>query len=334
MWQVALTYIGALVGAGFASGQELVTFFVAFGRKGFVGIGVVTLLFAVSGLMVIKLREKYHCHSSEQLQHLLFPAQLAVLMACLLNMALWLGLVIMIIGCCTLLDQLLSVPKWLSFALVILMVYLPLAKSGEGFLAANQYLVPLLIGIAMVICLLFLSQPLPCVALARSHTLLPHWSVSAVVYWLYNMLLAMVVLVSLKPVKGLKKGVVMGAFFLGFLAFMISLCLWLAPEFIRKGQMPMLDLAFMMNQGAGWCYALVMIIAMYTTALANCYGLVVNYEGRFKRRSGLLLMILLPAMIFIPFDFAFLVGIIYPILGYLGIPMMLALIIKALTGRG
>ena len=34
VWQVAFTYIGALVGAGFASGQELLKFLLYSGEKG------------------------------------------------------------------------------------------------------------------------------------------------------------------------------------------------------------------------------------------------------------------------------------------------------------
>ena len=46
---VAMTYIGAVVGAGFASGQELWQFFARWGFSGWLGILLAGLLFALAG---------------------------------------------------------------------------------------------------------------------------------------------------------------------------------------------------------------------------------------------------------------------------------------------
>lgn len=40
--QIAFTYIGTVVGAGFASGKEIVEFFVQYGSQGLVGILLAT----------------------------------------------------------------------------------------------------------------------------------------------------------------------------------------------------------------------------------------------------------------------------------------------------
>ena len=47
--KLAATYIGTVVGAGFASGQEVLHFFVSFGIKGFSGLMIATVLFIVFG---------------------------------------------------------------------------------------------------------------------------------------------------------------------------------------------------------------------------------------------------------------------------------------------
>ena len=48
-WKIAATYIGAVVGAGFASGQELSQFFLGYGPAGSYGIICAGLLFALWG---------------------------------------------------------------------------------------------------------------------------------------------------------------------------------------------------------------------------------------------------------------------------------------------
>lgn len=48
-WQVAAAYVGTMIGAGFASGQELMQFFVRFGIKGIWGALVTGFFFLSSG---------------------------------------------------------------------------------------------------------------------------------------------------------------------------------------------------------------------------------------------------------------------------------------------
>lgn len=326
MWRIALAYVGALVGAGFASGQELVTFFVAFGRPGFWGIGLVTLLFATSGMMIVRVSQKTQSKNYEQLFAAIFPKALAKVLTMLMSLALWLGLVVMLSGSCALFNQLWQIPQALSFCLLLVLVGLPLCRSGEGFLKLNQYLVPLLLLIAVGISLVFLNQPLNCWQAVSTEMLLPNWGVATCLYWLYNMLLAIVVLVGIPQKPQAFCGVALGAGILGLLAGLLSVCLHLLPSQMQTGQLPMLDLAYTLGTESGLLYALVMAIAMYTTALANCYGLMRNYEQRFKRRTTLLLLILFSTLIFLPFQFATLVGLVYPLLGYLSIPIMVGIV--------
>ena len=53
--RIAATYIGIVVGAGFATGQELLQFFVIFGLQGFWGIVITTFLFIIFGFIIMEL---------------------------------------------------------------------------------------------------------------------------------------------------------------------------------------------------------------------------------------------------------------------------------------
>ena len=81
--QVAFTYIGALVGAGFASGQESLQFFTVFGANGIIGAVFSGLLFGLFGLLVIKItsREKMSNYG-QLLQYLLVEKQVFFLKCC------------------------------------------------------------------------------------------------------------------------------------------------------------------------------------------------------------------------------------------------------------
>ena len=51
--KVACIYTASVVGAGFASGQELLGFFVVYRKHGFLGIIIAGVLFAVMGFLVL-----------------------------------------------------------------------------------------------------------------------------------------------------------------------------------------------------------------------------------------------------------------------------------------
>src|SRR5699024_7459627 len=56
--QIAGAYIGLIVGAGFASGQEVLQFFTSFGWYSMIGTLVGAVLFAFLGMQVARLRSE------------------------------------------------------------------------------------------------------------------------------------------------------------------------------------------------------------------------------------------------------------------------------------
>ncbi|HBT48846.1 MAG: hypothetical protein XD49_0570 [Caldanaerobacter subterraneus] len=62
-YKIAATYIGTVVGAGFASGQEILQFFVYHGKKGILGLLIVTLLFVFYGNAILFLGNCFRASS-------------------------------------------------------------------------------------------------------------------------------------------------------------------------------------------------------------------------------------------------------------------------------
>ena len=57
--KIASIYVGTVIGAGFASGREIIEFFGVYGLKGIVGIIISGFLFSVLGsLLLIKINEE------------------------------------------------------------------------------------------------------------------------------------------------------------------------------------------------------------------------------------------------------------------------------------
>ncbi|HBT19894.1 MAG TPA: hypothetical protein DEA47_00745 [Peptococcaceae bacterium] len=63
IFTVAAVYVSTVVGAGFASGQEVLQFFGCFGLAGFAGIAISTALFIFFGMLIMDLGHKLKAKS-------------------------------------------------------------------------------------------------------------------------------------------------------------------------------------------------------------------------------------------------------------------------------
>jgi uncharacterized membrane protein YkvI len=59
-FQIAAVFIGTIVGAGLASGQEIRQFFTEYGYKGFGGILICCLIYIIIGYMIVSISLKYN----------------------------------------------------------------------------------------------------------------------------------------------------------------------------------------------------------------------------------------------------------------------------------
>lgn len=63
VFRIVMAFMGVFVGAGFASGQEIIQYFTSFGLWGIVGAVVATALFAFVGMILLDLGSHYNAGS-------------------------------------------------------------------------------------------------------------------------------------------------------------------------------------------------------------------------------------------------------------------------------
>ena len=72
---VAFAYVGVIIGAGLASGQDLLQYFLSFGAKGLIGIAVLGVLNVVFGVVALQLGSYYRSgHHDEVFERITHPA--------------------------------------------------------------------------------------------------------------------------------------------------------------------------------------------------------------------------------------------------------------------
>ena len=324
-FQVAATYVGAVMGAGFASGQEIQQFFARFGRWGLVGIIVSALLFSLFGWGMLDLQERWKITSySEFFDHLL-GRKWGRWADGLVSVLLFVGMLAMVTGSGALFYEYFGFSRWFGIFLTGSVIALALFFRGEGVLWINSTLIPFkfifCFGIATAAIFLASSQNVTGSVVMQS-PLVKHWAFSAILYVSFNLTLAMVVFASLgRDVQrpGARLGAVLGGLALGVFAFVIGAALLKFPDSIGL-EIPMVAVAGKLGDWPAFFYVVVLWLAMITAAIGNGFSLVsrVVDTGKLSYRNVtlLLLLFLLPVA---GVKFSEIVQLVYPLFGYLGL---------------
>ncbi|MBX6378480.1 MAG: hypothetical protein IRY95_08015, partial [Clostridia bacterium] len=147
---VAAVYVGAVVGAGFASGQEVLRFFSTFGTTGTAGLALATGLLTAYGILVLTLGGLTRSSSYRDLLEVVAGGW-APFFDALLAVALFVGLAAMYAGSGALLAEGLGLPRWAgSLALAAASVATAL-RGLTGVVASLAVLTPALAVMALAV---------------------------------------------------------------------------------------------------------------------------------------------------------------------------------------
>jgi uncharacterized membrane protein YkvI len=333
-FQVAATYVGAVMGAGFASGQEIQQFFIRFGSWGLAGIVISSILFALLGWGIIELQENWKIKSYPDFINNLLGERLGRVIDHTVSVLLFVGMVAMISGSGALYHEYFALSRWIGVLLTSLVIILALWFRGEGVLWINSVLIP----IKFIFCLAIATAA---IFLAKSgdgegilvlpNPLVKHWAFSAVLYVSYNLTLAMVVFASLgKDIQqnGARIGAIIGGLALGIFAFAIGISLLRFPDTLGM-EIPMVAIAGKLGDWSAFLYVFVLWLAMVTAAIGNGFSFISRLVAtgiiEYEKATILLLIVLIPLS---GIKFSQIVEVIYPLFGYIGLVFVPVILYK------
>lgn len=329
-WQIAFTYIGAIVGAGFASGQEILKFFGVFGTRGVVGALLAGIFLAYFGYQIIRASALLNIDSYEQYLVFLFGSGKAKVMDGLISLFLLCGLAVMLVAGGSLFNQVWGWPPVVGFIFNAVFLYLIMLAGVKGMLWLNSLLIPFLVLVSLTVAAFSLtgSGQVQAIQEYSGQVLINNWFIGSALYVSYNVVLGMVVLVTLGDTarQGGKGGAVLGGLVLGLLIAFLAMALNQNFGPVQDNDVPLLALASLQNCWLAKCYALVLWVAIITTALGNGLGLV-RRMSRFRLIPKPIINALpfLPAIALLGWPLGRAVGLIYPLMGYLGFIIIIAI---------
>lgn len=327
-FKIAFVYVGLVIGAGFASGQEIMRYFVKYNTRNLSGVVTATLLFICVAFLILKRTYKYNIKSFDEYIRTV-AGRAAPIVRAFVTMFMFAGFFTMLSGCGTLMSEIFNVDRSRGIWLMAAASFAALAAGNRGIVALNTILVPVIIlgmGYLCVASVTLWSVP----AFSQSAD---NYVTSALRYVSYNTITAGAVLVPLRPYIS-KRSAAAGAFLGGGILGVLIFLVWFAlkTNFASAvGELPLFTLSGLGGGAFEKFYAAILLLAMYTTAAANGFGILSQTKaegGRERVLYSLLfcLAAILPAYI----EFSLLVEHLYGFFGWAGLAWMLMIIASEL----
>lgn len=334
--QICATYIGTVIGAGFASGQEIVQFFTMFGSKGLIGIILTGLLFCWLGVKILLISNRIGAQSYQDLIYHICGYPLGSAFNVFVAFFLLGGLCVMLAGTGSICAFYLDVPYNLGVLTTVLLSVVIVLFGIRGIMAINSLVVPLLISITCVVSISSLAYHGISASLlqipASSSAFTPYWLLSPFLYVAYNITLALTLLApmggSIKDPRILTWGGCLGGAGLGLTSLLLVVVTLTHYPATTLEEIPMLFITQAQGLHTTAPYVIVLWAEMLTTAIAGLYG----FAQAAQHWTGIpfpyvVLGTVITAVIGSQWGFSHLIGVLYPLFGYFSLLFVLALAI-------
>lgn len=335
IFKVVFVVIGTIIGAGFASGQEIWLFFNRYGSLGILGMLISCILSGIIIYRVFYITE--NAKTYEELlkkisTHKIFNQAISVIISLFLLISFY----IMVAGMSALFHQEFGFPIWVCSIFMAIFCYLVLQKDMKGIMAVNSILIP-----ALILFILYLGMHNLDFTVSYFEAKVVEapnvwqWIVSSILYASYNSIMLVPMLVELKPyitskTKAKQVGVIC-AFVLSLLGISLFSLLLRGNEAVYRLELPMIEIVKDFGKGYSYLYIGVVVTAIFTTAISAGYGFLKNQVNKKQFSKGdvakrekqyykkVLTAICLSAPFVANIGFSNLVSKLYPMFGILGL---------------
>ena len=321
IFSIVLVIIGALVGAGFASGQEIYSFFYSYGSIGIIGIIITCCLISLMVYKSLKIIYSNKINSYDEfLSIFIKDEKVTKAISVVINILLLVTFYIMVAGFGAYFEQELGIKRIIGSSMLVMMTAIVFFTSVKGVLKVSEYIVPVLIIFIIIIGgtnLLTINSKTETLCIKKG------WLLSSVIYCSYNMILLVPALISLRKQITKQKNVKYISVLCGIFMITMSLLLYMllvkVDVEVSTLEMPIVYVIRTFFKQYKTIYAFIILMSIFTTAISIGIGLLQNMSGDRRRYTHFVIFMCITSLIVSNLGFSKLVNLMYPIFGYVGI---------------
>ena len=336
--KVALALVGLTVGAGFASGQEVIQYFLAFGYKGIIGAAIAGAAIAIFSGWVYQLGSYYMADDHSAVFKSVSRPWIAKYMDITTVFTLFCIGFVMVAGAGANLEQQFGLPTWAGSTIMVVLLLLSGLLDIDRLTNVFSFITPLLIICllaAFVITLTNIPSDFGYInEIAQQNQsasgTFGNWLITALNYATLVMIMDVSMMLvfagsHMNPAQAGKGGLLGGIMF-AVLLLILTFILFCNMADVMDADMPLLMVFDNMHPAVGVFVSIVIYLMIYNTAVGMFYasGRRLSHDKPGKFRPYYFAAVLVGyALSFI--GFADLLGWVYPVLGYLGLALGIAM---------
>ena len=339
----AFAYVGVIVGAGLASGQDLLQYFLAYGAIGLIGIAALGVLNVIFGAVALQLGSYYRSDNHDEVfERIAHPALRRLIDVVLVFSAFTMGFV-MLAGAGANLEQQFGLPSWMGGPLCAVLVVLTAFLNFDRIMNVIGVFTPIIMVAIAVLMIYSLVTPHASVAeldaAARNVTpALPNLVFSTLNYFALcvvgGIAMAFVLGGSILRIGEARRAGHIGGVLIALVLGADAVALYLNVDRIWNFDVPALEIARSVHPAFAFGYTLVIFALIYNTAFSLFYSTARRFSGGSTARLRIVLIAVVAAGYAASFmGFKKLIGVMYPIIGWLGVALLVVLAVGWLRER-
>ncbi len=340
---IAMAYVGIVVGAGLSSGQDILQYFLSYGITGIVGVLVLSLLHIVFGKIIITIGCYFQSSNHQDvLEKITHPIVNRLIDFSLIVSSFIIGFV-MFAGAGSNLSQQFGFPFYVgTLACALLTIAVTFMDFKKITKVLGIFTPIIIVMIIIVTAYTFIghdynysrldtvaqsiSSPMPNIVLA----VINYYALCAI----SAVSMAFVLGGSVVRIGVAEKGGLVGGTVIGFIITCATLALFANIDVVKDADIPMLEIVKNINPTFSFIYSLTIFALIFNTAFSLFYAFAKRFAGKNRKK----LRIILCTSVVIGFGLSFcgfktLVAVMYPILGYIGMLLLVVLLLTYLKEK-
>lgn len=322
--KVTFVIIGTIIGAGFASGQEIYLFFNRYGNMGLFGMIISCMLTGLIIYAVFNILKNAQIHNySEFLDNINSNKAINKITQIMIQIFLLISFYIMVAGVCAYFKQEFKISIYISAIIMAVLCYIIFINNTKALISINVILIPFLIIFILYIGIKNISFDME---FFKNNIWVENsfgWIFSSILYASYNSIILIPILIQMKNYIDKHSKIKVISVFCGLILLGIGICLFSllsnGDKNIATLELPMMQVIKQFGSIYLAIYGIIIVIAIFTSAISAGYGFLKNITCTNKKNKKIAAIMCISSVIISPLGFSNLVKILYPFFGVLGL---------------